>query len=173
MPPSDLCSPNGNGFLLMATWVLLLNGRWIEIGVASGSIEETCCNSEEHHYVTYWHNGTCYEYRLTGSISPFDNTYYEISDTNKDMKRYAHQIDNKRAGPIMGGTHGDMAVGVECADDDVSSPKIDVKYITAYGSTWSYWTYNDDKYGTNDGFVAQCTPACKNVKVGVGGSETC
>lgn len=174
MTTSGSCSPNGNGFSLVATWVLFPNGEWIEIGVASGNIDGTCYDSEEHHYMAYQQNGNYYEYKLSGSISPSDNVYYEISDTDKNMKWHAYQSGSKRAGLIMDSTYGDVIVGVESMDDDTSVPKTDVKYIQVHdGAGWSYWTYNDAEYDTNGGFITQCTPAYKNIKVGIGGSETC
>lgn len=33
--------------------------------------------------------------------------------------------------------------------------------------------HNDVEDDVNDGFITQCTPAYKNIKVGIGGSETC
>ena len=171
---SDSCSPNGVGFSLVATWVLFPNDEWIEIGVASGNVDGTCHNSDEFHYLAYQQDRRYYEYRLTGSVSPSDNIYYEISDTNKDEKWLAYADGTRRAGLIMSYDYGDIITGVESKDDDTSVPKTDVRYIQWHdGSRWSYWTDNDAEYEENDAFITQCTPAYKNIKVGIGGSETC
>ena len=174
MTTSSSCSPNGTGFSLVATWVLLPNGEWIEIGVASGNIDGTCYDSEERHYLAYQQDGSYHEHLLTGSVSPHDNIFYEISDTNNDDRWLAYADGNQRASLLMDYDYGQIVVGVESKDDDTSVPKTDIKYIREHdGSNWSYWTYNDAEYDVNDGFIAQCTPAYKNIKVGIGGSETC
>ena len=174
MTTSSSCSPNGNGFTLIATWVFLPNGSWAEIGVASGSIDGTCYDSEEHHYLAYQQYGNYYEYKLAGSVNPSDNIYYEISDTDNDGVWLAYADGDQRASLIMGYDYGDIAVGLESKDDDTSVPKTDVKYIREHdGSSWRYWTYNDVEDDVNEGFITQCTPAYANIKVGIGGSETC
>lgn len=174
MKTSGSCSPGGNGFSLIATWVFLPNGEWIEIGVASGNIDGTCYDSEEHHYLAYQQDGSYYEYKLAGSVSPLDSIYYEISDTNNDGRWLAYADGIQRASLIMDFDYGDMAVGLESKDDDTAVPKTDVRYIREHdGSNWSYWTYNDVEDDVNEGFITQCKPPYKHIKVGIGGSETC
>lgn len=168
------CDPNGVGFSLIGTWVFFPNGEWIEIGVNSGQIDGTCYDSEEYHYLVYQQDGEDYEFRLTGSVSPTDNIYYEISDTNNDNTWQAYAAGNQRASLIMDYDYGDIATGVESKDDDTSVPKTDIKYIQEHdGTDWDYWTTNDEEYDINEGFITQCTPSYQTVKVGVGGSETC
>ena len=174
MTTSSSCSPNDKGFSLIATWIFLPNGNWIEIGVASGDIGGTCYDSEEHHYLAYQQYGNYFEYKLVGSVSPSDYIYYEISDTNNDNRWLAYADGDQRASLIMGHDYGEITVGLESKDDSTSVPKTDVKYIRVHdGSSWSYWTYNDVEDDVNEGFITQCSPAYKNIKVGVGGSETC
>ena len=99
---TTLCSPNNHGFALVATWIFLPNGNWAEIGVASGSIDGTCYDSEEHHYLALRQYGNYSEYKLAGSVVPSDNVYYEISDTNNDSRWKAHADGNLRASLLMG-----------------------------------------------------------------------
>ena len=171
---SSVCNPGGIGFSLMGTWVFFPNGEWIEIGVASGQIDGTCYDSEEHHYLVYKQDGVVNEFKLTGSVSPTDNIYYEISDPNNDDTWQAYAAGSQRASLIMDYDYGDIATGVESKDDDTSVPKSDIKYIKEHdGTNWDYWTTNDVEDDKNEGFITQCTPAYKTIKVGVGGSETC
>ena len=168
------CLPSNAGFAVVSTWVFFPNDEWIEIGVGSGRIDGTCYNSEERHYLVLEQDGNYNEYVLTGSVNPHDHVYYEISDTNNDNRWKAYADGSLRASLLMDYDYGEIAVGVESTDDNTSIPKTDVKYIREHdGSSWSYWTYNDEEYDINDGFITQCSPAYKNIKVGVGGSETC
>lgn len=172
---SSSCDPSGNGFAVLGTWALFANGEYIEIGVASGQIDGTCYDSEEKHYLVIYQDGSYNEYVLTGSVSPGNNIYYEISDTNNDKTWKAYAAGSQRASLIMDYDWASTTItGVEATDNNVSVPKADIKYIKEHdGSNWSYWTTNDQEYDIQEGFITQCTPAYKTIKVGVGGSETC
>lgn len=175
MTTSSNCDPSGNGFALIATWAFFANGEWIEIGAASGQIDGTCYDSEEKHYLAYKQDGNYYEFVLTGSISPGNIITYKISDTDNDDTWQAYTDGSQRASLIMDYDYAkETATGVESIDDDVSIPKTDIKFIREHdGSNWSYWTTNDIEYDEQEGFITQCTPAYKTIKVGIGGSETC
>ncbi len=172
---SSTCAPNGNGFGVVSTWAFFANGEWIGIGVASGQIDGICYDSEEHYYLEYMQDFDVNEFKLSGSPSPGEDIYFQVSDTNNDDTWQAYVDTSQAASLIMDFDYAsETSTGVEATDNNISVPKTSITNVQEHdGTDWDYWTYNDREYDQQEGWIVQCTPNYKNIAVGVGGTESC